>query len=281
MATTRSVNVTIPITWDTHHGPRNLAGTIDYPASLGNAAALHTAPNPTAIVVHCFTCNRKSVGTTRISKELAARGYISLRIDMQGMGDSDGRMEDSTLTSNIHDIIEANTWFNNQYSPTLPHPIPPRILVGHSLGGAAVLRAAPHTPGIRAVAMIGSPYDPAHALETMPKLAQTLRDDATLESIPIPGRGVNLGRGMLDDLASFNPQQDAATPSNHGIGLCILHPPTDDLVPYTHAEQLYQAAGQPKALISLPTADHLITTREYAAHAAECIKAWVQPLLAE
>lgn len=253
---------------------RKIAGTLDFPAGIGSVGALPEANLPTAIVVHCFTCNRKSRAASLISKSLARMGYLSLRIDMEGLGDSDGDMENSTLSRQIDDVLAAGRWLDKQSQA--PEPSPGRILIGHSLGGAAVLRAAPRMEEVRAVVTIGTPFDPSHVTATMPKVEQKLRQDPSVSSVEIPGRNVRLGRVMLDDLEKFCPADDVAAVGNAGIASLFIHPPADELVPYDQAEQLYNAAVQPKSLISIPEADHLLQTPGTGQRVAELIALWAQ-----
>lgn len=253
---------------------RIIAGTIDFPAGIGTVNQLPAANLPTAIVVHCFTCNRKSRAVSRISKSLAKMGYLSLRIDMEGLGDSDGNMENSTLTRQIEDVISAGAWLDRQ--STTAEGSPGRILIGHSLGGAAVLRAATRMRDIRAVATIGTPFDPTHVSATLPEVMEIFQKDSTIESMEIPGRKVKLGRGMLDDLTTFDASTDTAAVGEAGIATLFIHPPSDELVPYSHAEQLYEAAKQPKSLISIPEADHLLQKPGTGQRVAELIALWAQ-----
>ncbi|KAB1553477.1 alpha/beta hydrolase [Corynebacterium sp. 319] len=272
LAPARSVTVSI-----TARDGRRIAGTLDFPAHIGSVAKLPHANLPTAVVVHCFTCNRRAVGTSKISKTLARLGFLSLRIDMEGLGDSDGRMEDSTLTRQIADVCRAAEWLDEHSSTREDNP--GRILVGHSLGGAAVLRAAPQVANVRAVATVGAPFNPSHVTSTMPKLEQRLREDSSIHAVEIPGRGVKLGRPLLDDLSTFDAAADAAQPSAQGIATLFIHPPSDDLVPYEHAEKLYAAAGQPKSLISIPEADHLLKKPGSGQRVGELIALWAQAYL--
>lgn len=266
------------------HNPegRRIAGTLDFPQAIGAVENLPEAHLPVAIVAHCFTCNRHSLAASQISKSLAKMGYLSLRIDMEGLGDSDGRMEDSTLSRQIDDVVCAGEWLDAQSAtthPTSSDGTSPKLLIGHSLGGAAVLRAAPRIKNARAVATIGTPFDPAHATATMPKLEQRFREEPSLDAVPIPGRGVNLGRAMVEELKTYTPEEGATAPGRNGIASLFLHTPLDDLVPYEHAEQLYAAALQPKSLISIPEADHLLSKREMGQRVAELISLWAQPYM--
>jgi putative redox protein len=205
-------------------------------------------PRAYAVFAHCFTCSKDSKAAAYISKALAARGIAVMRLDFTSL----------EFSSNIADLVDAAGHLRQRYSA-------PQILIGHSLGGAAVLAAAAQIAEARAVATIGAPFEPKHVLHL-------IKDEIGEEStVDIGGRPFRLRRQFVDDLQ----RQD---PSRHIAGLqkalLIMHAPGDDTVGIDNAARIFMAAKHPKSFVSLDGADHLLTRAADAAYAAEVLAAW-------
>ena len=225
------------------------------------------SPRAYALFAHCFTCSKDSRGAAFVSQALAARGIAVLRFDFTGLGESGGEFADSNFSANIDDVVCAARFLEREYAA-------PQILVGHSLGGAATLAAAAALPHARAVATIGSPFEPRH-IEHLIRNKETLltKGEATVD---IGGRPFHVRRDFLDDLARHDP---ADTIGSLRKALLILHAPQDTIVPIDNAAKIFMAAKHPKSFVSLDGADHLLTKAEDAAYAAEVVAAWASRYL--
>lgn len=220
-------------------------------------------PHAYAIFAHCFTCSSSLTAVRQISRALNLKGIAVLRFDFTGLGSSEGDFSDSNFTTNISDLIAAADWLTeNHRAPTL--------LVGHSLGGAAVLCAAHQLPSVVAVATIGAPYEVSH-LEAL--LVNGIEEIETKGEAPINigGREFTIRKQFLDDLRT----NEVA----HKIGqlaksLLILHSPQDRTVNIDEAAKIYQAAKHPKSFVSLDGADHLLSDKADSHYAGEVIAGW-------
>ncbi|MDB5866175.1 MAG: OsmC-like protein [Betaproteobacteria bacterium] len=220
------------------------------------------APRAYAVFAHCFTCSKESKAAVYIGQALAARGIAVLRFDFTGLGASGGDFADSNFSSNIDDVVCAANYLRDNHSA-------PQILIGHSLGGTAVLAAAGRIPDALAVATIGSPYDPQHVEHLLKNKEDLLtKGEATVD---IGGRPFHLRRQFLDDLERHDPSTSIG-----GLrkALLILHSPQDAIVPIDNAAKIFVAAKHPKSFVSLDGADHLLTNPRDAAYAAEVLAAW-------
>ncbi len=227
-----------------------------------------------ALLAHCFTCSKEQVAASRVARGLTARGIGVLRIDFTGLGSSGGEFADSTFAANIADLVRAADRLRADLAG-------PALLVGHSLGGAAVLAAAAQIPEVRAVATIGAPYSPDHvahlfdAAPTGPESDQPTDPDASAE-VRIGGRPFQVRRDFLAEIAG---------PSQHdriaalGRPLLVLHSPTDEIVGVDNAAQIMEAATSAASLIALDGADHLLTRPADADRVAAMIAAWAAPYL--
>jgi putative redox protein len=237
-----------------------LAGSLELPPGRVRAIALFA---------HCFTCTQASHGARRVSTALAAQGIATLRFDFTGLGKSEGEFADSHFGANVEDLVAAAAHLEATIGA-------PSILIGHSLGGAAVIAAAAHIRSSRAVVTIGAPFDPAHALHHI-----SAEDAARIEAegvgtVAIGGRPFRVGRDFLDAAKG----QDQATRLAHlKKALLVLHAPTDEVVGIENAKAIYDAAKHPKSFVALDGADHLLTDAERASYAASIITAWVEPFL--
>ncbi len=221
-----------------------LAGRLDLPAD---------APRAWAIFAHCFTCSKDSKAAAYLSQGLAARGVAVLRFDFTGLGASGGNFASSTFSANVDDLCAAADFLRREHSA-------PALLVGHSLGGAAVLAAARRLAEARAVATIGAPFEPRH-------VAHLVKDG----KVEIGGRPFAVDPSFLEDLERHDPAKAIA---ELGKALLVMHSPRDAVVGIDNAGRIFQAAKHPKSFLSLDDADHLLLRREHALYAADVLAAW-------
>ena len=246
---------------------------IRFPALAGHelAARLERPAGETrayALFAHCFTCSKDSKAAAYISQALAARGIAVLRFDFTGLGMSGGEFSDSNFTSNIDDLVAASDFLRERYAA-------PQILVGHSLGGAAVLAAAARIPEARALATIGAPFEPKHIARLLVRGEEQLAAQGEAR-VDIGGRPFTIRQQLIDDLARQDPAKHIPT---LGKALLILHSPRDHIVAIENAARIFTAARHPKSFVSLDDADHLLSRQQDAAYAAEVLAAWASRYL--
>ncbi|MFY2824756.1 alpha/beta fold hydrolase [Ruegeria sp. MALMAid1280] len=218
----------------------------------------------TALFAHCFTCSKDIPAARRIAARLAAMGIAVLRFDFTGLGHSDGEFANTTFTSNVEDLIAAARFL-------VGRNMAPALLIGHSLGGAAVLRARSGIPSVKAVVTIGAPADPGHVAHHFEGALPQIEQDGSAE-VMLGGRPFRIGKAFVDDIS-----ESALT---HAIAeltaaLLILHAPRDETVSIDNASTIFLAAKHPKSFVTLDDADHLITRASDAEYAADVIAAWV------
>lgn len=220
-------------------------------------------PRAHALFAHCFTCSKDSVAAARVSRALAAQGIAVLRFDFTGLGESGGDFGNSGFTSNIADLVHAADYLRE-------HHVAPSLLIGHSLGGAAVLAAAASIPEARAVATIAAPSDPQHVLGLLDEAATEIntRGEADVE---LAGRTFRIRKEFLDDLAAQRQDERIA---KLGVALLVMHSPTDAVVGIENARRIFDTARHPKSFIALDGADHLLTGRRDAEFAAAVLAGW-------
>jgi len=222
-----------------------------------------------ALFAHCFTCSKDLKAVRRISQSLVEEGIAVFAFDFTGLGESEGEFADTNFSSNIADLEAAARFMESEIGA-------PALLVGHSLGGAAVLAAAHRLESVRAVATIGAPSDPAHLVTTLEEAAPELATAGEAE-VTLAGRPFRIKRQLLDDLKE---QRLIELVSTLGRPLMIFHSPVDETVSVDHAAVLYQAARHPKSYVSLDTADHLLLQKpEDAALVGQVLAAWVKRYL--
>jgi putative redox protein len=215
-----------------------------------------------ALFAHCFTCGKDIAAASRISRALVSKGIAVLRFDFTGLGNSDGDFANSNFSSNIQDLIAAADFLRTQYQA-------PRLLIGHSLGGAAVLGVAQHVEEAMAVVTIGAPSDAAHVAHNFALQLDDIEQNGKAE-VNLAGRVFTIEKQFLDDIKRY----DTSHIGQLRKALLVMHSPIDNTVKIAEAEKIYQAALHPKSFVSLDDADHLLTNKRDAEYAADVIAAW-------
>jgi len=229
------------------------------------------APRAHALFAHCFTCSKDLKAARWITEGLVQQGFAVLRFDFTGLGESEGDFADTNFSSNLADLVAAAEFMRDRYEA-------PRLLVGHSLGGTAVLAAARSISESRAVATIGSPSDTQHLGNLLRDRAPDIEHAGEAE-VRLAGRAVRIRRQLLDDLAE---QSMHSAIEDLGRALMIFHSPQDDTVSIDHAARIFAAARHPKSFVSLDGADHLLLRDEADAHyVAAVLAAWAARYVAE
>jgi putative redox protein len=243
----------------TGHSGATLAARLDRP--IGRARA-------TALFAHCFTCSKDLAAVSRIGRALAARGIALLRFDFTGLGHSEGEFASTNFSSNVEDLVRVAHALRERGTPA-------DLLIGHSLGGAAVLAAAARIEEARAIVTLGAPADPAHVKKLLASAEATIHTEGEAV-VDLAGRKFTIRRQLLEDLEGQRLEQAVATLRRP---LLVMHAPTDTTVGIENASRIFLAARHPKSFVSLDTADHLLTRREDATYAAEVIAAWASRFL--
>jgi putative redox protein len=217
----------------------------------------------TALFAHCFTCSKDIPAARRIAGRLAGMGIAVLRFDFTGLGHSEGEFENTTFSSNVADLVRAS-------EELAAKGMAPDLLIGHSLGGAAILKAAGQIASSKAVVTIGAPFDPDHVTHNFAGALAEIRETGSGE-VSLGGRSITIGRDFLENVAAENLATDIATMRK---SLLVLHAPKDDVVGVENATQIFTHAKHPKSFVTLCDADHLITRPQDAEYAADVIAAW-------
>lgn len=238
-----------------------LAARFDRPSGLVRAYALFA---------HCFTCSKDTVAVSRTSRALGELGIAVLRFDFSGLGQSDGEFENTNFSSNLSDLLRAADFLRARGHA-------PELVIGHSLGGTAVLAAAGSIPEARAVATIGAPADPEHVRRLFSERQVEIETQGKA-TVRIGGRSFRIHKQFLDDIAG-HALEDAI--GALGRALLVLHAPGDEVVGIDNASKIFLAAKHPKSFVSLDSADHLLTRKADAEYAAEVIAAWVSRYLSQ
>jgi len=238
-----------------------LAGLLDCPAQEARAYALFA---------HCFTCGKDVHAARRIAEKLTGLGIGVLRFDFTGLGSSEGEFANTTFSSNVADLVAAADELRRVRRA-------PAILIGHSLGGAAVLAAAASVPEARAVATIAAPSDPAHVIGLFKNQLREIEEHGGVD-VALAGRSFRIRRSFLDDIAQ---QKLKARVADLRKALLVFHSPTDERVGIENASEIFTAAKHPKSFVSLADADHLLSRRSDAGYVASVIAAWAQRYLDE
>jgi len=238
-----------------------LAGLLETPSDTTPIARY-------ALFAHCFTCGKDIAAASRISRALAERGIAVLRFDFTGLGNSDGDFANTNFSSNVQDLLAAAAKLEQDYQA-------PQLLIGHSLGGAAVLSAAHQLPSIKAIATIGAPATAEHVQHLFKDAMETLTEQGKA-TVKIGLREFTIKKQLLEDL-----DKHASTDSIAHLkpALLVFHSPVDTIVPIEQAAKIYQAAKHPKSFISLDQADHLLSRREDAEYVGTTLTAWASRYL--
>ncbi|OCK61432.1 bifunctional alpha/beta hydrolase/OsmC family protein [Bradyrhizobium sp. LMTR 3] len=240
----------------TGEGGHQLAASLDMPDSPVQAYALFA---------HCFTCGKEVLAAKRIATALTAKGIAVLRFDFTGLGSSEGEFANSTFSSNVADLVHAADHLRETRTA-------PAILIGHSLGGAAILAAAGQIPEAKAVVTIAAPSDPVHVTHLFKDRLDDIRTHGTVE-VQLAGRPFHIKREFLDDIAEHSL---AAQIAKLHKALLIMHSPTDDTVGIDNATKIFAAAKHPKSFVSLSGSDHLLSGKPDSAYVAGVIAAWAE-----
>jgi len=246
---------------------------IDFPNRSGDRLAARLdrpdgTPHAFALFAHCFTCSKDLPATSRIARGLARRGIAVLRFDFTGLGHSEGEFANSNFSSNVEDLVSAAEWLRTVHRA-------PALLVGHSLGGAAVLAAAARIPEAVAVATIGAPADASHVSKLFADHADEIAAHGEAE-VELAGRRFRIRHQLLEDLAA---QRLEPAIANLRRALLVLHAPRDEVVGIENASRIFQAAKHPKSFVSLDSADHLLRNPTDAAYAADVLAVWASRYL--
>ncbi|MAU52089.1 MAG: osmotically inducible protein C [Roseovarius sp.] len=238
----------------TGHDGHELAARLDLPEGP------HLA---TALFAHCFTCSKDIPAARRIAARLAGAGIAVLRFDFTGLGHSGGEFENTSFSSNVADLERAAEALSAR-------GMAPGLLIGHSLGGAAVLAAAGRIESARAVVTIGAPFDPGHVICNFKGALEKIREDGAAE-VMLGGQTIRIGRDFVRDVQAETLRDKIA-----GLrrALLVMHAPRDDTVGIENASEIFRAAKHPKSFVTLDDADHLITDPGDAEYAAQVIAAW-------
>ena len=231
-----------------------LAGRLDLPRGT---------PIATALFAHCFTCTKDSHAAKRISERLTAAGLAVLRFDFTGLGDSDGDFGATTFGSNVADIAAAA-------EALAARDMAPGLLIGHSLGGAAVLKARAKIPSVKAVATLAAPFAPNHVTRNFACRLEEIEENGRCK-VELGGRPFEIGRDFLTEI-----REEDLTAAIHGLhaALLVMHAPFDQIVGIRNATEIFVAAQHPKSFVTLDDADHLLTGRKDAAYVADVIATW-------
>ena len=240
----------------------------DFPNAKGDklAAVLDLPlgkPMAYALFAHCFTCGKDNLAAKRVAERLAIHGIAVLRFDFTGLGNSEGEFANTHFSSNVDDLVAAADHMHKTRGP-------PAMLIGHSLGGAAVLAASHKIPDARAVVTIAAPYEPSHVIGLFKEHVDKIREQGEVE-VALAGRLFRVKRQFLDDVAGKKLLDYLATLRK---ALLVFHSPTDDLVGIENASYIFTAAKHPKSFVSLAGADHLLSQKSDAVYVADVISAW-------
>ncbi len=236
-------------------GGHQLAAALDLPDG--------GLPTAYALFAHCFSCGKDVLAAKRIAVALAAKGIATLRFDFTGLGSSEGDFANATFSSNVADLVRAADHLRKTRAA-------PAILIGHSLGGAAILAAAGGVPEARAVVTIEAPADPGHVTGLFKEHIDTIRVQGEAK-VQLAGRPFTIKREFLDDVAESTLMEKI---KHLHKALLVMHSPTDDTVGIDNATRIFVAARHPKSFVSLSGADHLLGNRRDSIYVADMIAAW-------
>ena len=243
--------------------------TLSFPSDQGDllAARLSLPPDGRpvayALFAHCFTCNRNLNAVRRISQEMSDHGLAVLQFDFTGLGDSEGDFSDTGFSSNVDDLVAAARYLASHHEA-------PQVLIGHSLGGAAVLKAAGSIPSCKAVVTIGAPADPKHVTHLIEDARETIEQTGQA-TVTLAGRSFLIRKQFLEDLEETRMEE---TIRGLRRALLVCHSPIDQTVGIENAARIFQAAMHPKSFLSLDKADHLLSNEADAFYVGRAAAAW-------
>ncbi len=231
--------------------------------SLSGLLQTPEAPSAYALFAHCFTCGKDIKAAARIAKALVDNNIAVLRFDFTGLGNSEGDFSNSNFSSNVADLVAAADYLRETHEA-------PAILIGHSLGGAAVIAAAKYIPEVKGVVTIGAPAEASHVIKQFKSEVANIRDHGEFK-VMLAGSEFNIKKQFLDDIETHQQDKNIASLRR---ALLVFHSPVDTVVSIEQAQKIYQTAKHPKSFISLDSADHLLTNSKDADYVASCITAW-------
>ncbi len=236
---------------------QTLSGRLELPADQH--------PHNFAIFAHCFTCTKNLSAVKNVSRSLTSRGFGVLRFDFTGLGESDGDFEDTNFSGNVEDLIAASQFLESNY-------MPPALLIGHSLGGAAVIFAASELASVKAVATVGAPSNPEHVKHLFGNSIEEIKVTG-YASVSLSGRPFTIKKQFLEDLET---KSLSDVVRNFDKALLVMHSPLDTTVGILNAEEIYKAARHPKSFVSIDGADHLLMQKHDSIYVGEVIAGWAR-----
>ena len=239
-------------------GSVQLSGVLHEPAASSGPS--------TVLLTHCFTCSKDYRIIVNIARRLSSNGFRVLRFDFAGSGESQGEFEESTLATNVSDLVAAAEWLAGR-------DLEASALLGHSLGGIAGILAAHLLPEVKAVGVIASPSSSTHLLELLPSLQSQEFYDRGSSDVTIGGRRVRITREFVDDLKRHSLEESTAGLNRPFL---VVHGTNDQTVPIAEGERLFGFARQPKSFFSVPGSDHLFSRPEHARVAGQAISTWLE-----
>lgn len=234
-----------------------------YELSANLYSPLDRTPAFYAIFAHCFTCSKNFAAVRRISTALSQSGVAVLSFDFTGLGNSEGKFEESSFSANVSDLLDAADFLKKNYKS-------PKLLVGHSLGGAAVIYAASQLPDVSAITTIGAPADPLHVKHLLMDGVEEI-EEAGSARVNIGGRPFRVTKEFIDDLEQ-RPIQTFMKSLKKSV--LIMHSPQDRIVEIENAATIFKAAFHPKSFISLNGADHMVSDKADSDYIADVIASW-------
>ena len=245
----------------TNRRGNELAGRLERPAG---------EPIAWAIFAHCFTCSKDVHAATRVSRSLAERGFAVLRFDFTGLGSSAGDFANTSFSSNVEDLLDAAAHLRRQHAA-------PSLLIGHSLGGAAVLAAAGELEEVRAVATIGAPSDVGHVAHLFTHAVDEIEARGSAQ-VQLGGRSFEISKGFVRDLGQHRLEERLRELQK---AVLIFHSPIDNVVSIDHARRIYEGVRGPKSFVTLDDADHLLTRPADSEYVADVLSAWAARYVGE
>lgn len=229
---------------------------------------LNRHPHSYVLFAHCFTCNKNFFAVKNISRALSAQGYGVLRFDFSGLGESAGEFADTTFSGNVEDLLSAAEYLEKHYQA-------PEMLIGHSLGGAAVIFAAEKLASVKSVVTIGAPSSPVHVKHLLKSNLEEIEEKGVAE-VNVGGRNFTIKKNFLKDINTHDLSEFARDLKK---AFLIMHSPQDPVVEISNAEALYKSVKHPKSFVSLDGADHLLTNDKDSEYAGRVIASWASRYL--